>query len=83
MMLPTNCCNASLLGLVSNCDCGGWGGAGRVVVALDAGPRRGLGADAHLLAQDTASSADPGQACFTAGLRHQQTQVQDACASTF
>ena len=45
----------------------GWG-AGGVVVALDARPRRGLGAHAHLISQNPACSADPSQAGFSAWL---------------
>ena len=40
------------------------GGAGGVVVALDASPWRGLGAHEVLLPEDPASLADPSQACF-------------------
>ena len=43
---------------------GGGGFAGRVVVALDAGAWRGLGAHEVLLSQDPARSPDPSQACF-------------------
>ena len=55
-MLKTEHCTT--LEITENLKCG-WGLAGGVVVALDASPRRGLGADAHLLPQNLASTADP------------------------